>query len=114
MLVLSFSRLSKGSLHSPLKPSGNEPSKVVIEVFCACVRSTPLEVSDVAVGKQRQQYMHTISAGPANAPPMVLVPGYGAGAAFYFRNLDGLAAHFRTHAVDLLGTGMSGAWFTSR
>ncbi|KAK9917093.1 hypothetical protein WJX75_000828 [Coccomyxa subellipsoidea] len=70
--------------------------------------STPLEVSDVAVGKQRQQFMHTISAGPANAPPMVLVPGYGAGAAFYFRNLDGLAVHFRTHAVDLLGTGMSG------
>ena len=62
----------------------------------------------MAVGKQRQQYMHTISAGPADAPPMVLVPGYGAGAAFYFRNLDGLAAHFRTHAVDLLGTGMSG------
>ena len=25
------------------------------------------------------------------------------------RNLDGLAQHFRLHAVDLLGTGMSGA-----
>lgn len=34
---------------------------------------------------------------------------YGAGAGFYFRNIDGLAKHFRVHAVDLLGTGMSGA-----
>ena len=33
---------------------------------------------------------------------------YGAGAGFYFRNIDGLARHFRVHAVDLLGTGMSG------
>ncbi len=72
-------------------------------------RSTELEVSDVAVGAGRQQFMHTISAGAPDAPPLVLVPGYGAGAAFYFRNLAGLASHFRTHAVDLLGTGMSGA-----
>ena len=34
---------------------------------------------------------------------------YGAGAAFYFRNVDGLAQQFRLHLVDLLGTGMSGA-----
>ena len=53
--------------------------------------------------------MHTISAGEAALPPLVLLPGYGAGAGFYFRNLDGLAQHFRVHAVDLLGTGMSGA-----
>ena len=33
---------------------------------------------------------------------------YGAGAGFFFRNIDGLARHFRVHAVDLLGTGMSG------
>lgn len=68
-----------------------------------------LSIRDVAVGEGRQQSMHTISAGGADAPPLVLLPGYGAGAGFYFRNLDGLAAHFRVHAVDLLGTGMSGA-----
>ena len=61
------------------------------------------------VGEGRQQHMHTISAGEAASPPLVLLPGYGAGAGFYFRNLDGLAQHFRVHAVDLLGTGMSGA-----
>ena len=60
------------------------------------------------MGEGRQQHMHTISAGEAASPPLVLLPGYGAGAGFYFRNLDGLAQHFRVHAVDLLGTGMSG------
>ncbi len=39
---------------------------------------------------------------------MVVLPGYGAGSCFYFRNIDGLAQHFRLHCVDLLGTGMSG------
>lgn len=128
------------------------------------------------MGPGRQQYMHTITAGDPSSPPLVLLPGYGAGAGFYFRcawapmqlapacnlgpakifsgagsvltgifnnivpvmplgpawqlwappscschvimrdecgclirNLDGLARHFRLHAVDLLGTGMSGA-----
>ncbi|BDA50675.1 (Lyso)-N-acylphosphatidylethanolamine lipase [Coccomyxa sp. Obi] len=70
--------------------------------------STQLDIRDVAVGEGQQQFMHTISAGPADAPPMVLLPGYGAGAGFYFRNIDSLAQHFRMHAVDLLGTGMSG------
>ena len=35
--------------------------------------------------------------------------GYGAGIGFFFRNLAALTQEFRVHAVDLLGTGMSGA-----
>ena len=73
------------------------------------LRRSALSIKDVAVGEGRQQSMHTNSVGEAGAPPLVLLPGYGAGAGFYFRNLDGLAQHFRVHAVDLLGTGMSGA-----
>ena len=39
----------------------------------------------------------------------MLIPGYGAGAGFYFRNLADLCSRFRTYAVDVLGTGLSGA-----
>ncbi len=82
---------------------------IVLQCYDFC--STQLDIRDVAVGEGRQHFMHTISAGPTDAPPMVLLPGYGAGAGFYFRNIDSLAQHFRMHAVDLLGTGMSGgAW----
>jgi hypothetical protein len=35
--------------------------------------------------------------------------GYGAGIGFFFRNLAALTQEFRVQAVDLLGTGMSGA-----
>ena len=70
--------------------------------------STPLDVRDVSVGQDQQQFMHTISAGDQASPPMVMLPGYGAGSGFYFRNIGGLAQHFRLHCVDLLGTGMSG------
>jgi abhydrolase domain-containing protein 5 len=39
--------------------------------------------------------------------------GYGAGIGFFFRNLAALTQQFRVHAVDLLGTGMSGVcWLT--
>lgn len=34
--------------------------------------------------------------------------GYGAGIGFFFRNMAALTERFRVHAVDLLGTGMSG------
>ncbi len=75
------------------------------------VCSTPLDVRDVSVGQDQQQFMHTISAGDQASPPMVMLPGYGAGSGFYFRNIGGLAQHFRLHCVDLLGTGMSGKLF---
>ena len=60
------------------------------------------------MGQDPQQFMHTISAGDQASPPMVMLPGYGAGSGFYFRKIGGLAQHFRLHCVDLLGTGMSG------
>lgn len=78
------------------------------------IRRTPLDVRDVSVGQDQQQFMHTISAGDQASPPLVMLPGYGAGSGFYFRNIAGLAQHFRLHCVDLLGTGMSGMHAHSR
>ena len=73
-------------------------------MFCR----TEVEVQNTVIGPGKQQYMHSIIGGPASAPPMVCMPGYGAGAAFFFRNLPGFCQYFRTYAVDPLGTGMSG------
>ena len=69
---------------------------------------TQLSIENTQIGQGKQQYMHSIQGGSANAPPLVCLPGYGAGAAFYFRNFPSLCQHFRTYAVDPLGTGMSG------
>lgn len=69
---------------------------------------TQLDVQNTAIGPGKQEYMHSIVGGPLNAPPLVCMPGYGAGAAFYFRNLPSFCQYFRTFAVDPLGTGMSG------
>lgn len=72
------------------------------------------------VGPGPEDYLRTLevqspsasggSGGPAAAkgPPVVLLPGYGAGACFFWRNIDGLAPHARLFAVDWLGTGRSG------
>lgn len=67
-----------------------------------------LQTEDTAIGQGQQAYMHSIQGGPADALPLVFLPGYGAGAAFLFRNLPSLCEHFRVYAVDPLGTGMSG------
>jgi abhydrolase domain-containing protein 5 len=40
---------------------------------------------------------------------VVVLPGYGAGVGFYFRNLPALADRVRLYCVDWLGTGLSGA-----
>ena len=69
---------------------------------------TKLVTNDVHLGPSSQHYMHTIEGGDPDAPPIVCIAGYGAGAAFFFRNMAGLASAFKLHAVDLLGCGMSG------
>ncbi len=51
--------------------------------------------------------LNTVSAGSVDAPPLVVVHGWGAGAAFYGRNLHGLSSKFRVHLVDWLGFGAS-------
>lgn len=65
-------------------------------------------MQDTVIGPGKQEYMHGIAGGAADAPPLVCLPGYGAGAAFFFRNFSSLFQYFRTYAVDPLGTGMSG------
>lgn len=71
---------------------------------------TPLDAKDVAFGPGTHDYLHTIIGGHENtsSPQLVYVPGYGAGSAFLFRAMQGLAAGFRMFAVDPLGTGLSG------
>lgn len=44
-------------------------------------------MEDVAVGPGAEQFMHTTSGGVESptTPPLVLMPGYGAGTGFFFR-----------------------------
>src|SRR3569623_2053928 len=44
-----------------------------------------------------------ISCGPADAPPVVQLPGGGATATVWFANAAAQGAHHRVHAVDLPG-----------
>ena len=42
-------------------------------------------VSDVRVGPTEAHTMHTITGGPAGGTPVVMLPGYGAGAGFFWK-----------------------------
>jgi pimeloyl-ACP methyl ester carboxylesterase len=44
-----------------------------------------------------------LSGGPAEAPPLVLLPGGGATATVWFANAAALTREFRVHALDLPG-----------
>lgn len=52
-------------------------------------------------------YSVALRAPFAGAPPLVLAPGFAAGAAFYLPVLDALARTHHVHAVDWRGTGAS-------
>jgi pimeloyl-ACP methyl ester carboxylesterase len=52
-------------------------------------------------------HINTLSAGPVDAPHLVVLHGWGAGAALFGANLPGLAAGHRVHLVDWLGFGAS-------
>lgn len=52
-------------------------------------------------------FVNVVSAGAPGAPPLLLLHGWGAGAALFARNLPALAAAHRVHAVDWLGFGAS-------
>lgn len=59
---------------------------------------------DTLVGTTNEESMHSISAGSTGVP-VVMMPGYAAGAAFFFRNIQGLSSKTRLFLVDWLGTG---------
>ncbi|GLC56231.1 hypothetical protein PLESTB_001082300 [Pleodorina starrii] len=68
-----------------------------------------MQSSDVRVGPGKEAYLHTLSGGPPSVdPPVVMMPGYGAGVGFYYRNFPSLSRRLRLFAVDWLGTGLSG------
>lgn len=45
-----------------------------------------MTASEVPVGPGKESYLHTLTGGPQDAtPPVVMMPGYGAGVGFYYR-----------------------------
>lgn len=110
--------ITRLSVHLPSAyPLPALPRRLHVQVDTA---NTP--VSD----SSPDHFLHHIAAGPSSGAPLVMMPGYGAGAAFYFRSVSPLASTgLRVFAVDWLGTGLSGrprfhprgyeqsvAWFT--
>eukprot|EP00743_Colponemidia_sp_Colp-15_P009548 GILK01010444.1.p1 GENE.GILK01010444.1~~GILK01010444.1.p1 ORF type:complete len:329 (-),score=64.04 GILK01010444.1:160-1146(-) len=55
--------------------------------------------------KGRDVYINTIIAGQGK--PFVLVHGFGAGVAFFFKNLKMLSSEFTVYVIDMLGMGRS-------
>jgi pimeloyl-ACP methyl ester carboxylesterase len=46
---------------------------------------------------------HVIASGPAEAPPLILLHSFAGTATVWRANVEGLARHFRTYAVDIMG-----------
>ncbi|KAI8474553.1 MAG: Alpha/Beta hydrolase protein [Monoraphidium minutum] len=71
---------------------------------------------NVPVGPGSEDFVRTLEVAPGGGsassggaqPPVVYLPGYGAGSLFLWRNIDALAPHMRLFACDWLGTGRSG------
>jgi pimeloyl-ACP methyl ester carboxylesterase len=60
----------------------------------------PCEALDVPT---RLGMTHVIASGPADAPPLVLLPSFAGTATAWRLNVAGLGERFRTYAVDVIG-----------
>jgi len=51
---------------------------------CAAAGSTPVRAFDTRVGSGERDVVHALECGVPTDPPLLLLPGYGAGAAFFW------------------------------
>ena len=91
---------------APCRAPPKLPSQQQLTSNCMPCTQT---LSRLSKFRERVRFLSVPSDLKNRPPGAVLVPGYGAGAAFYFRNLADLSLRFRTYAIDMLGTGMSGS-----
>lgn len=62
----------------------------------------PVDVTSVDLSSEYGT-THVNMCGPADAPPVVLLPGSGATSTVWFENVAALASRYRVFAVDLIG-----------
>ena len=51
--------------------------------------------------------IHYVTAGAAESPPVLLLPGFGTSTSHFERNIHALAESYHVHAIDYLGQGKS-------
>ena len=80
-------------------------------LLCLCATSTTSHKIDIGGGEMihhlEVQKATKINAMEETIPPLVLMPGYGMGAACWYRTFPFFAEHFHVYAGDWLGCGMS-------
>ena len=59
------------------------------------------------LGENSTGHIHTIEAGMQNKEVLVLIHGYGSGAAFYYKVIANLKDIFHIYAIDMFGFGSS-------
>ncbi len=79
--------------------------------------AVPVEASDVVIRDQRGslETVHTLHAAPvaaarssaASRAPIVMLPGYAAGAAMFYHQFKTLSQQADVYAIDLTGNGLS-------
>ena len=74
--------------------------------FAGLVEGRDFKIHDVMLPKTGG-HIHTIEAGWANRPVAVLVHGYGATGAFYYKMIAQLKKEFHVYAIDMFGFGQS-------
>lgn len=92
------------------RQSSREEAIIAEKELLSLSPDAQLEGKDLRIGPGKHDFIHYVQGGMSNttSPHLVALAGYGGGAGFKFRILEGLAAGFRLWAVDFWGTGLSG------
>jgi len=64
-------------------------------------------LSEVQYEESDSSCVRTLVAGDPSNPPLLLVHGFGTGAAFWYRQIPAFSRHFRVYSVDWLRCGVT-------
>lgn len=97
-------------VHAPRNPANvTEKHEEDLLRCVGLIRDRDYTIRDVEFPLAGNQvgHIHTIEAGRGNKETLVLIHGYGSGAAFYYKMIANLKDIFHIYAIDMFGFGSS-------
>jgi len=64
-----------------------------------------VKISDINISSNPDDLIHSISISSGDKIPLILIPGYGASGAYYYKIMKKLSTVYDLHVVDMRGMG---------
>ena len=81
--------------------------KKILDFSGLSLEKNEIQIFDVPLYDDQNNYIHTIACGDVKNPPLLMVHGYAGAAVYFYLCFKELAKKFRVYAIDFIGHGAS-------